>query len=58
MATMQLYRNARGGDAVMIIECDQEVPKNSIQWLEHLEGVNKVTYLSLMEEESERTVLQ
>lgn len=47
IAAMQLYRNSRGGNAVMIIECDQEVPKKSIRWLEHLEGIKKVTYLSL-----------
>lgn len=47
IATMQLYRESRGGNAVMVIECDQEVPRESIEWLKHLEGVNKVTYLSL-----------
>lgn len=47
IATMQLYRSSRGGDAVMVIECDQEVPKESIQWLERIEGIKKVTYLSL-----------
>lgn len=47
IAAMQLYRDRRGGDAVMIIECDQEVPADSIKWLEHLEGIRKVTYLSL-----------
>lgn len=51
IAAMQLYRSNRGGDAVMVIECDQEVPKESIKWLEHLEGVNKVTYLSLEDED-------
>ena len=39
----------RGGDAVMIIECDQEVPVESIKWLEELDGIIKVTYLSLQE---------
>lgn len=47
IATMQLYRASRGGNAVMVIECDQEIPRESIQWLEHLEGVEKVTYYSL-----------
>ena len=47
IATMQLYREKRGGNAVMVIECDQEVPVESIDWLTHLEGVIKVTYLSL-----------
>ena len=50
IATMQLYRASRGGNAVMVIECDQEVPRESIAWLRHLEGVHKVTYYSLEEE--------
>ena len=49
IATMKLYRTVRGGDAVMIIECDQEVPVESIKWLEELEGISKVTYLSLQD---------
>lgn len=49
IATMQLYRAGRGGHAVMVIECDQEVPRESIQWLAHLEGIEKVTYYSLEE---------
>ncbi len=49
IATMQLYRAHRGGNAVMVIECDQEVPGESIEWLAHLEGIIKVTYLSLEE---------
>ncbi len=47
IATMQLYRDGRGGKAVMVVECDQEVPEEGIRWLEHAEGVLKVTYLSL-----------
>lgn len=50
IATMQLYRASRGGNAVMVIECDQEVPEESIEWLERLEGIMKVTYLSLADE--------
>jgi L-serine dehydratase len=49
IATMQLYRNRRGGAAVMVIECDQEVPQESIKWLRRLEGITKVTYLSKIE---------
>lgn len=49
IATMQLYRACPGGHAVMVIECDQEVPKESLKWLEHIEGILKVTYLSLKE---------
>ena len=47
IASMQLYRSHRGGNAVMVIECDQEVPMESVNWLRKLEGVEKVTYLSL-----------
>ena len=50
IATMQLYRDSRGGNAVMVIECDQEVPQESVKWLAHLEGIEKVTYYSLVEE--------
>jgi len=47
VASLHLYRENRGGHAVMILECDQEIPSECITWLEHLEGVEKVTYLSL-----------
>ena len=47
IATMQIYRDGRGKHAVMVIECDQEIPRESIAWLEHLEGILKVTYLSM-----------
>lgn len=45
IASMQLYRASRGGNAVMVIECDQEIPKEGLSWLKHQEGVIKVTYL-------------
>lgn len=45
IATLNLYRNMRGGYAVMVIETDQRVPADAIRWLAHLEGVIKVTYL-------------
>ncbi|BBF44280.1 L-serine dehydratase, beta subunit [Lachnospiraceae bacterium KM106-2] len=47
IATMQLYRDIRGGNAVMVIECDSEIPQEGLNWIDHLEGINKVTYLSL-----------
>lgn len=50
IATMQLYRSGRGGHAVMVLECDQEIPIEAVHWLEHLEGVEKVTYYSLLQE--------
>lgn len=51
IATMQLYRSGRGANAVMVVECDQEIPEESIHWLEHLEGISKVTYFSLEDRE-------
>ena len=47
IAAMQLYRAGRGGNSVMVLECDQEVPEEGINWLIHAEGVVKVTYLGL-----------
>ena len=47
IATMQLYRSSKGGTAVIVLECDQEVPENAVRWLSHLEGILKVTYLGL-----------
>lgn len=49
IATLNLYRNKRGGYAVMIVETDQGIPRDTIKWLEHLEGVIKVTYLDVKE---------
>lgn len=50
IAAMQLYRASRGGHAVMVLECDQEVPHRALGWLEKQEGILKVTYLSLVED--------
>ena len=46
IATMQLYRKKRGGEAVMVIECDECVPENTINELEKLDGIMKVSYYS------------
>lgn len=46
IASMQLYREQRGEYAVMVIETDQAIPENAITWLEHLEGIIKVTYFN------------
>lgn len=47
IGTMQLYRDNRGGRAVMIIECDQEVPKEAIKQIQSYPGIHKITYLSV-----------
>lgn len=50
IASMQLYRERRGEYAVMVVETDQPIPENAIAWLEHLEGIIKVTYFNGMED--------
>ncbi len=49
IGTMQVYRDERGGHAVMVIEVDQEVPAACIADLEKEDGIEKVTYLCLEE---------
>lgn len=49
IGTMQVYRDERGGHAVMVIEVDQEVPAECIADLEYESGIEKVTYLCLEE---------
>lgn len=45
IATMQLYRDHPGGNAVMIIETDKAVPQEGIAWLERSEGITRVTFI-------------
>ena len=52
IAALRLYRNKKGGYAVMVIETDQHIPAEAIQWLHRVEGVIKVTYLDLQEQEA------
>lgn len=47
IATINLYRDKRGGYAVMVAETDQPIPENVVKWIGHLEGIIKVTYLNL-----------
>ncbi len=47
IATMRINRDRRGGHAVMIIECDQEVPADALELLKGAAGITKVTYLSV-----------
>lgn len=46
IATMQLFRNKRGGYAVMVIETDSEIPTDSINKLRESDGIIEVTYIS------------
>ena len=49
IATMQLYRDMRGGLAVMVIESDQPIYAAAIRELRNLEGIVRVTYLNMTE---------
>ena len=50
IATLQLYRDSRGGAAVMVVECDREIPRESISLLEKQDGIERVTYYSMDQE--------
>jgi len=45
IATMNLCRDKRGGNAVMVIETDQNIEKEKLNYLESVDGVTKVTYI-------------
>lgn len=51
IATMQLYRDMRGGLAVMVLESDQSVWSAAIDELRACPGVVRVTYLEMEQEE-------
>ena len=51
IATMQLYRDHPGGNAVMIIETDKAVPPEGIAWLERSEGITRVTFIDAERDE-------
>ena len=51
IAAMQLYRNMRGGLAVMVIESDQPIWGAAVEELRGLPGIVSVTYLEMEEAE-------
>ena len=51
IATMQLYRNHRGGHAVMVIETDQHIKPHQVAFLSELTGILSVTYYDKEDEE-------
>lgn len=50
IASMQLYRDMRGGLAVMVIESDQAIEEAVVQALRAQDGIVRATYLNMMEE--------
>ena len=49
IATMQLYRDRRGGLSVTVIECDQPVSEETLDDIDLLGGVVRCIYLNLEE---------
>jgi L-serine dehydratase len=47
IATMQLYRDRRGGLAVMVIECDTPLDTRICRLVSDLDGVVRCTYLDM-----------
>ncbi len=52
IATMHLGRMSRGGKALMVIECDDEVPQSVLAWLREMDGIDNITYYSTREVEA------
>ena len=50
IATMQLYRDRRGGLAVMVIESDQSIPEDMVTQLRNSPGIVRAVYLDMGEE--------
>lgn len=45
IATMQLFRDRRGGYAVMVVETDQMIGRQALEWLESMDGIMRVTFV-------------
>ena len=45
VATMQVFRDKRGGTAVMVVETDQVIPRSAIDELESKPGIIRVKFL-------------
>jgi len=46
IATMQVFRDKRGGCAIMVVETDQIVPKEAMEELENKKGIIRVKFLA------------
>jgi L-serine dehydratase len=49
IATLNLHREKKGGQAVMVIESDQPIPQTALQELHRMDGILRVTYLDTRE---------
>lgn len=52
IATLNLYRDSRGGRAVMVVETDQPIPPDVLRRVSDLDGILKTAYVNIGEEES------
>lgn len=48
IANMNVYRDRRGENAVMVVEMDQSVPEQLVHQMEAVEGIHKVIYFDGM----------
>lgn len=49
IASMRLSRNRRAGNAVMVLECDQQITDKTVKCIERLKGIEKAACLAGME---------
>lgn len=49
VANLHMTRGTRGGNAIVVAECDEELPQAKMALIRALPGVQKLTYLSLRE---------
>ena len=47
VASMQVFRSAPGGEAVMVLECDSHIPEDLEPQLTAVPGIRKVTCLNV-----------
>lgn len=47
IATMQVFRETSGSFAVMVVECDQPIPRDVVESLEPVHGILKVSYMNV-----------
>lgn len=51
VANMSVNRHRRGGDALMVIETDQHIKPNQVEFLSQLPGILSITYYDKEDEE-------
>ncbi len=47
IASMQLYRDAKGGEALMVVESDESIRPETLEHLRAVEGIRRVTYMDM-----------